>query len=86
MERTTVMAPPELMDELRAIAEREGVPLAQVIRAGLELRARQSREYGFIGLARSGSPTSDDPMYREMFTEPPTPETIEHYRKLAGDA
>ena len=40
MSRTTIMADDALLDQLREIAEEEGVSLAQVIREGLEWRAQ----------------------------------------------
>jgi Ribbon-helix-helix protein, copG family len=43
MSRTTIMAPDALLDELRAIAEDEGVSLGEVIREGLEWRAKTRR-------------------------------------------
>lgn len=43
MTRTTIMAEKELLDELRAIASEEDLSLGEVIRQGLELRARTRR-------------------------------------------
>jgi len=43
MKRTTIMADEDLLDRLQRIAQQEGVSLAEVIREGLELRARQRR-------------------------------------------
>ena len=50
MSRTTIMADDELLDELRRIAKAEGVSLGEVIRQGLEWRARTRRRVpSFIG-------------------------------------
>lgn len=43
MSRTTIMADDALLDQLRGIAEEEGVSLAQVIREGLEWRVQTRR-------------------------------------------
>ena len=40
MSRTTIMADDALLDELREIAAEEGVSLGEVIRQGLEWRAK----------------------------------------------
>jgi hypothetical protein len=50
MSRTTIMADDTLLDELRAIADEEGISLGEVIRQGLEWRARTRRRVpSFIG-------------------------------------
>lgn len=50
MSRTTIMADDALLDALRAIAAEEGVSLGEVIRQGLEWRARTRRRVpSFIG-------------------------------------
>jgi hypothetical protein len=50
MSRTTIMADDDLLDELREIAEEEGVSLGEVIRQGLEWRAKTRRRVpSFIG-------------------------------------
>ena len=55
MSRTTIMAPDELLDQLRAIAAEEGVSLGEVIREGLEWRAKTRRRVpSFIGAFASG--------------------------------
>jgi hypothetical protein len=60
MKRTTIMADDELLDRLRMIAHREGVSLAEVIRQGLELRARQAtRKPRFVGAGASTEPPFD---------------------------
>ena len=60
MSRTTIMAPNELLDELRAIAAEEGVSLGEVIRQGLEWRARTRRRVpSFIGAIATGDETHD---------------------------
>jgi hypothetical protein len=43
MIRTTVMADPELISELRSIAKHERISLGEVIRQGLEWRASTRR-------------------------------------------
>ena len=54
MKRTTIMAPEELLDQLRAIADDEGISLGEAIRQGLELRAAQHcRRPRFIASGRS---------------------------------
>ncbi len=55
MSRTTIMADDALLDELREIAEEEGVSLGEVIRQGLEWRAKTRRRVpSFIGAVASG--------------------------------
>ena len=50
MSRTTIMADDVLLDELREIAAEEGVSLGEVIRQGLEWRAKTRRRVpSFIG-------------------------------------
>ena len=54
------MAPEELLDRLQTIANREQVPLAEVIRQGLEWRAGQAaRTPRFIAAGQSTEPPSD---------------------------
>lgn len=61
MSRTTIMAPDELLDRLRAIAKEEGISLGEVIRQGLDWRARSShRPPTFIGAVGGDGPTTDD--------------------------
>ncbi len=53
MSRTTIMADDALLDELREIAAEEGVSLGEVIRQGLEWRAKTRRRVpSFIGSCR----------------------------------
>lgn len=60
MKRTTIVASEELLDRLRAIADEEGVSLAEVVRQGLEWRAAQaSRRPRFIASGRSTTPPHD---------------------------
>jgi len=61
MSRTTIMADDALLDELREIAEEEGISLGEVIRQGLEWRAKTRRRVpSFIGAISSGrSDTSE---------------------------
>jgi hypothetical protein len=55
MSRTTIMADDALLDELREIAAEEGISLGEVIRQGLEWRARTRRRIpSFIGAIASG--------------------------------
>lgn len=50
MSRTTIMADDALLDELREIAAEEGISLGEVIRQGLEWRAKTRRRVpSFIG-------------------------------------
>ena len=55
MSRTTVMAPDDLLDELRRIAKEESVSLGEVIRQALEWRAGQRlrRPPSFVGAVES---------------------------------
>jgi hypothetical protein len=60
MSRTTIMAPDDLLDRLRAIAKEEGISLGEVIRQGLEWRARlRRRPPTFIGRIAAGEPDHD---------------------------
>lgn len=55
MSRTTIMADDALLDELREIAKEEGVSLGEVIRQGLEWRAKTKRRVpSFVGAIASG--------------------------------
>lgn len=58
MVRTTIVADEMVLDQLREIARRDHVPLASVIREGLEMRARLDRRRRFIGAVTSGPPTA----------------------------
>jgi hypothetical protein len=52
MSRTTIMAPDDLLDRLRAIAMEEGMSLGEVIREGLEWRAKlRGRPPSFVAAA-----------------------------------
>jgi hypothetical protein len=52
MSRTTVMVDDALLDELRAIAKEDGISLGEVIRQGLEWRAKlKGRPPSFVGRA-----------------------------------
>ncbi|GIU93684.1 MAG: hypothetical protein KatS3mg012_0141 [Gaiellaceae bacterium] len=61
MSRTTIMAPDDLLDRLRAIAREEGVSLGAVIREALEWRAcqRRKRPPSFIGAVESDDGPGD---------------------------
>lgn len=74
MSRTTIMADDALLDELREIAAEEGVSLGEVIRQGLEWRAKTRRRVpSFIGAVDSSkvakppshAPGSDDALIME---------------------
>jgi len=55
MQRTTIMADDELLEDARRVAEREGISLAEVIRQGIELRVQQRpRRLSFISAFASG--------------------------------
>jgi hypothetical protein len=61
MKRTTIMADEQLLDELRAIARREGLSLAEVMREGLQWRVRQGarRRLSFIASGSDPDGPSD---------------------------
>ena len=60
MSRTTIMAPDDLLDRLRAIAKEENVSLGTVIRQGLEWRARLRRQPPtFVGAIATGPQDHD---------------------------
>lgn len=62
MSRTTIMAPDNLLEQLRAIAREEGVSLGEVIRQGLEwraLRRHRRRPPSFIGAVASDEGPDD---------------------------
>ncbi len=54
MNRTTIMADDALLDRARAVAKREGISLAEVIRQGIALRVQlKRRPLSFIGAIES---------------------------------
>jgi len=60
MVRTSIMADGELLAQLRSIAKDEGISLGEVIRQGLEWRARTRRRVpSFIGAVAFGGGTDD---------------------------
>jgi hypothetical protein len=63
MSRTTIMAPDDLLDELRAMARERGVSLGQEIREALvlhtRLRSRRRPRLRFIGAIATGEPGDD---------------------------
>lgn len=67
MVRTTIMADPALIDELRAIAKEEQISLGEAIRQGLEWRANTRRRIPSFVKHRSASaePASDDGASRD---------------------
>jgi hypothetical protein len=73
MQRTTVMADPETLAQLREIARREGRSLADVIREALEDRVRRpAPPLHFLGVGASGPDSG--PTAREsadLRAEPP---------------
>jgi hypothetical protein len=99
MVRTTVMAPEALYLRLRQIAKDEGIPLAEVIRQGLEWRADQARvgyRFSFTGIGDSaGLPPIDweaddleayafgDDQINAPVTPKPSDDEIAHFRALA---
>lgn len=71
MKRTTIMAEEELLDRLRAIARLEGLSLAEVIRQGMEMRARSQRRLAFIGAGKSNPGLTPVDWNADMVFEPP---------------
>ncbi len=67
MSRTTIMADDALLDQLREIAAEEGVSLGEVIRQGLEWRAKTRRRIpSFIGkLSSLGDSAIGPPSFSE---------------------
>jgi len=98
MVRTTVMAPEALYLRLRQIAKDEGIPLAQVIRQGLEWRADQARVGRRLSISGIGNSAGQPPIDWEAddfglgddeddidapVTAKPSDEEIAHFRALA---
>ncbi len=72
MQRTTIMADPETLERLRAIARDEGRSLAEVIREALEARVERPRpRLGFLGVGASRPGTG--PTAREAGEVTPEP-------------
>lgn len=70
MSRTTIMADDALLDELREIAEEEGVSLGEVIRQGLEWRAKTRRRVpSFIGKTVASGHTDTSARVDELIAE-----------------
>ncbi len=70
MKRTTIMADEELLDDLRRIAREDGVPLAEVIRDALRIKAAQRKpRLKGKGAFRSGLPPVD--WNADLAIEPP---------------
>lgn len=63
MTRTTIMAPDDLLDELRAMAKDHGVSLGEEIREALAahalLRGRRRAPLRFVGAIATGEPGHD---------------------------
>jgi hypothetical protein len=77
MSRTTIMADDALLDELREIADEEGISLGEVIRQGLEWRAKTRRRVpSFIGKL---APPRDVPVGPPSFIARNDEELIEQY-------
>jgi hypothetical protein len=71
MQRTTIVAPEQLMQRLRAIAAEERVSLASVIREALEDKAARHRpKLTFLGIGASGYTDTA----RRAGDEPPEPD------------
>lgn len=93
MIRTTVMLPEDTHRRLRHVARRRGVPLAAVIRHALtELAESESSKLSFIGAVDvdpgdfSGASTAEMlPPLTPFRSDPPTPEEVEHFRRLADE-
>ena len=97
MVRTTVMAPEALYLRLRQIAKDEGIPLAEVIRQGLEWRAEQARVGRRLSISGIGNSAGQPPIDWEAddfglgeddeinapVTPKPSDEEIAHFRALA---
>ena len=61
MSRTTIMADDALLEQLRSIAKEEGISLGEVMRQGLEWRARgRHRPPSCIEAIGCDGPTTDD--------------------------
>jgi len=72
MVRTTVMADEELLRRVRAVAEREGLSMAEVIRQGMELRTRPAaRRRSFIGAVAAPEPHDTAATADALHFEPP---------------
>lgn len=57
MKRTTIVAPEELLERLRALAREEDTSLADIIRQGLEWRASHTgKKLRLIGAGQSQEP------------------------------
>jgi hypothetical protein len=74
VKRTTIMADEELLERLRAVARRERLSLAEVIRQGLEWRAAQvGRPLRFIAAGASADPPHDTARRAGDITYEPPP-------------
>ncbi len=72
MKRTTIMADEDLLERLRAVARRERLSLAEVIRQGLEWRARQRPpQPRFIGAGASSEAPHDTAQRSDGFRYEP---------------
>ena len=72
MKRTTIMADEALLAQLREIARDERRPLAEIIREGLEWRARrESPRLRFLAIGASGQRDTAQ-QAAEMDYEPPS--------------
>lgn len=70
MKRTTISAEEALLDRLRAIARRDQISLAEVMRQGLEWRAGQSRRFSLVGAVKTGQPSAIADEADDLHPEP----------------
>jgi hypothetical protein len=60
MKRTTIVAPEELLERVRAVAREEETSVADIIRQALEWRVSQpGRTFHFVGAGESKDPPHD---------------------------
>lgn len=71
MKRTTIMADEALLERLRQIAHVEELSLAEVIRQGMEMRARPPRPLKFLGAGKSSRRLPPVDWNADMVFEPP---------------
>jgi len=93
MIRTTVMLPEETHARLRRLARRRGIPLAALIRETLNAAAEDGkpRPPSFIGAVDvnvddfAASTAEEFPPITPFRSDPPTPEEIAHFQRLADE-
>ena len=60
MKRTTIVAPEELLERVRAVAREEETSVADIVRQALEWRVSQpGRTFHFVGAGESSEPPHD---------------------------